>query len=101
MKRKQGKTAAPDVQRIEGQGEKITVLMFPTHRAYIPEDFIWQAFYDFATAYYHMHSFRLKSLGAKGHGADVANGHFLLHLDLKHENGSAPHDVMLLCIITD
>ncbi|EXJ63830.1 serine/threonine protein kinase [Cladophialophora yegresii CBS 114405] len=54
---------------------------------HIPEDFIWQAFNDFATAYHHMHFFRLKSLGAKGRGADVANGHFVLHLDLKDTNG--------------
>ncbi|ETI27727.1 hypothetical protein G647_00176 [Cladophialophora carrionii CBS 160.54] len=62
---------------------------------HIPEDFIWQAFNDFAAAYYHMHSFRLKSLGAKGRDADVANGHFVLHLDLKDTNvllGDAPGD---------
>ncbi|EXJ95175.1 serine/threonine protein kinase [Capronia coronata CBS 617.96] len=53
----------------------------PKHKDYLPEAFIWQAFYDFAQAAYHMSVVRFDDSVAPP-GKD----HFVLHLDLKHEN---------------
>ncbi|EHY57779.1 hypothetical protein HRR83_005310 [Exophiala dermatitidis] len=53
----------------------------PRHRDHIPETFMWQAFHDFALAAYHMSTIRFdKSVAPPG------DDHFVLHLDLKHEN---------------
>ncbi|EXJ89249.1 serine/threonine protein kinase [Capronia epimyces CBS 606.96] len=53
----------------------------PRHKDYIPEAFIWQALYGFAQTAYHMSTVRFdKSVAPPG------KDHFVLHLDLKHEN---------------
>lgn len=57
-------------------------------RMRIPEEFLWQAFHDFAGAYYHMATFRLESLSIRDPRARDATDHYILHLDLKHDNGT-------------
>lgn len=55
---------------------------YPRNEERLPESFIWQAFDDFAQACYHMYTVRFDGKGPKADGE-----HFVLHLDLKHENG--------------
>ncbi len=61
----------------------VPVLMLYFHRVHMPEEFIWQAFDDFADVYNHMTKFRLSSLGL----ADHRDRHYVLHLDIKPDNG--------------
>jgi hypothetical protein len=53
----------------------------PVDRERIPEAFIWQAFHDLALAAYHMSTVRFDDVSNPGRDP------YVLHLDLKHENG--------------
>lgn len=53
----------------------------PVDRERIPEEFIWQAFNDLALAAYHMSTVRFDDVSNPGRDP------YVLHLDLKHENG--------------
>ncbi|KAK5421733.1 hypothetical protein LTR90_003223 [Exophiala xenobiotica] len=59
-------------------------------RERIPEAFLWQAFHDFAKAAHHMRTVHFDE-----RVAPLGKDHYVLHLDLKHENvllGDAPAD---------
>ncbi len=52
-------------------------------RERIPEAFIWQAFHDFAKTAHHMRTVHFDE-----RVAPPGRDHYVLHLDLKHENGT-------------
>jgi hypothetical protein len=54
-------------------------------RERIPEAFLWQAFHDFAKAAHHMRTVHFDE-----RVAPLGKDHYVLHLDLKHENGTLP-----------